>query len=129
LRASRETASIFTKRRRGSRERRVLCLDYRGRGRSDYDRDWRHYEPRTYLNDICHLLAATGTGRAVVIGTSMGGLLAMFSSFQIGAHLGSARNSKMEWFWLAASMNGRRKVDEDSGWRSLSLSTSHRPDF
>ena len=59
------------------RERRVLCPDYRGRGRSDYDRDWRHYEPRTYLNDVLHLLAATGVGRAIVIGTSMGGLLAM----------------------------------------------------
>ena len=60
-----------------ARERRVLCPDYRGRGRSDYDRNWRNYEPRTYLNDALHLLTATGVGRAIVIGTSMGGLLAM----------------------------------------------------
>jgi len=60
-----------------ARERRVLCPDYRGRGRSDYDRDWRNYAPRTHLNDALHLLAATGVGRAIVIGTSMGGLLAM----------------------------------------------------
>jgi pimeloyl-ACP methyl ester carboxylesterase len=58
-------------------ERRVLCPDYRGRGRSAYDPDWRHYEPRTYINDVAHLLAAAGVGRAVVIGTSLGGLLAM----------------------------------------------------
>jgi len=60
-----------------SSERRVLCPDYRGRGRSAYDRDWRHYDPYTYINDISHLLAAAGVGRAVIVGTSMGGLLAM----------------------------------------------------
>jgi len=57
--------------------RRVLCPDYRGRGRSDYDPDSANYRPETYLNDIRHLLAATGAHRVVVIGTSMGGLLAM----------------------------------------------------
>lgn len=57
--------------------RRVICPDYRGRGRSDYDRDARNYQPVTYLNDIRHLLAAAGVGHVVVIGTSLGGLLAM----------------------------------------------------
>ena len=60
-----------------SRERRVLCPDYRGRGRSAYDRNWRNYDPYVYISDISHILAATGVGRAVVVGTSMGGLLAM----------------------------------------------------
>lgn len=59
-----------------SRHRRVLCPDYRGRGRSDYDPDWRRYHPRTYVDDIRHLLAATGTHEVIVIGTSMGGILA-----------------------------------------------------
>jgi pimeloyl-ACP methyl ester carboxylesterase len=57
-------------------ERRVLCPDYRGRGRSAYDPDWRNYVPATYFNDIRHLLAATGVHRVIVVGTSMGGLLA-----------------------------------------------------
>jgi pimeloyl-ACP methyl ester carboxylesterase len=60
-----------------SSERRVLCPDYRGRGRSAYDPDWRHYDPYVYVSDISHVLAATGIGRAVVVGTSMGGLLAI----------------------------------------------------
>jgi pimeloyl-ACP methyl ester carboxylesterase len=60
-----------------ARERRVLCPDYRGRGRSAYDTDWRHYDPFVYINDIAHLLAATGIGRAVVVGTSLGGLISM----------------------------------------------------
>ena len=57
--------------------RRVLSFDYRGRGRSDYDPDWRHYEPRTYVEDARHLMAATNTHRIVAIGTSLGGLIAL----------------------------------------------------
>jgi pimeloyl-ACP methyl ester carboxylesterase len=57
--------------------RRVICPDYRGRGRSAYDANWRNYDPMTYLNDIGHILTANGIDRFVVIGTSLGGLLAM----------------------------------------------------
>lgn len=57
--------------------RRVLCPDYRGRGRSAYDPDWRNYAPETYLSDALQLLTVTGTKRALVLGTSMGGLLAL----------------------------------------------------
>lgn len=60
-----------------SPHRRVVGLDYRGRGRSDYDPDWRNYQPRVYLQDIRHLLAVAGLSRAVVVGTSLGGALAM----------------------------------------------------
>ncbi len=57
--------------------RRVVCPDYRGRGRSDYDSDWRNYNPRVYLRDALDVMTALDLHRAVVIGTSMGGLLAM----------------------------------------------------
>jgi pimeloyl-ACP methyl ester carboxylesterase len=57
--------------------RRVLCPDYRGRGRSAYDPDWRRYQARTYVDDIRHLLAAADVHRVVVIGTSLGAVLAM----------------------------------------------------
>jgi pimeloyl-ACP methyl ester carboxylesterase len=58
-------------------ERRVLCPDYRGRGRSAYDANWRNYQPPIYVNDIAHLLAAADIHRVIVLGTSLGGLLAM----------------------------------------------------
>jgi pimeloyl-ACP methyl ester carboxylesterase len=58
-------------------ERRVLAPDYRGRGRSDYDNDWRRYDPFIYVNDLAHLIAATGLQRFVVVGTSLGAALAM----------------------------------------------------
>ncbi len=57
--------------------RRAICPDYRGRGRSAYDPDWRNYQPRNYVGDILQLLAAANLHRVVVIGTSLGGLLAM----------------------------------------------------
>ena len=56
--------------------RRVICPDYRGRGRSDYAADPAAYHPRFLLDDLRHLLVLTGCRRFVAIGTSMGGLLA-----------------------------------------------------
>ena len=60
-----------------SQGRRVICPDYRGRGRSQYDPDWRHYHPPVYVDDIRHLLCALGVHQVHVIGTSLGGILAM----------------------------------------------------
>jgi pimeloyl-ACP methyl ester carboxylesterase len=57
--------------------RRVICPEYRGRGRSGYDPDWHNYDPMVYLGDIGHILMANDIHRVVVIGTSLGGLLAM----------------------------------------------------
>jgi len=57
--------------------RRVLCPDYRGRGLSDYDPDWRKYKPEVYVEDLLQLLTLEGVDRFVAIGTSMGGLLIM----------------------------------------------------
>ena len=57
--------------------RRVVCPDYRGRGRSDYDPDWRNYRPEVYANDLFHLMAAAHLHQAIVCGISLGGLLAM----------------------------------------------------
>jgi pimeloyl-ACP methyl ester carboxylesterase len=57
--------------------RRVLVPDVRGRGQSDRDPNPRHYRPRVYARDILALMDALGIGRAVFIGTSMGGLITM----------------------------------------------------
>ena len=58
-------------------ERRIVCLDYRGRGKSDRAGDWRTYTPETYVNDIRHLIVAAGLHHFVLVGTSMGGFLSM----------------------------------------------------
>lgn len=60
-----------------SADRRVVALDYRGRGQSDYDRNWRNYDPRVYMDDVLQLLATTNMDGVVALGTSLGGLVAM----------------------------------------------------
>ena len=58
-------------------EWRVICTELRGRGESEYAKDSRSYTPLTYVQDLEALLAETGISRFVVLGTSLGGILAM----------------------------------------------------
>lgn len=55
-------------------KRRVVAIDYRGRGESDYDRDWRHYDLKIEGADIVAQLIAVEIHEAIFIGTSRGGL-------------------------------------------------------
>ncbi len=61
----------------GKRRRRVLALDYRGRGLSQWDRNWENYTIGVENADILSLLDAAAVHRAIVVGTSRGGLHAM----------------------------------------------------
>lgn len=56
---------------------RVIALDYRGRGRSGRAADAESYTPTVYIDDIRNVLCALNLHRVVVIGTSLGGFLAM----------------------------------------------------
>lgn len=60
-----------------SQGRRVLAVDVRGRGHSDYDPDPTNYNPMVYAGDVIKLAHDLGIARAVFIGTSMGGLITM----------------------------------------------------
>jgi pimeloyl-ACP methyl ester carboxylesterase len=74
-RNSRDFESLALWLQRGGR--RVLTPDLRGRGRSQYDPNWSNYHPGTYLGDLERLQAAASAERLIVIGTSLGGILAM----------------------------------------------------
>jgi pimeloyl-ACP methyl ester carboxylesterase len=63
--------------RRHAPHRRVILPDYRGRGRSARAPSAAAYGPTQHIEDARHLLAVAGIERAVLIGTSFGGLLAM----------------------------------------------------
>ena len=57
--------------------RRAIALDFRGRGRSDYDRNPKNYNVQVELADVLAVLTALGIARAVFVGTSRGGILTM----------------------------------------------------
>ncbi len=57
--------------------RDVYCLDYRGRGESEFAEDWKTYNVLTELADVLDFMTLTGLHDAAVVGTSRGGLIAM----------------------------------------------------
>ncbi len=57
--------------------RKIVALDYRGRGRSQHARDAAHYSVAVEAVDVRQVLAALGINRAIFIGTSRGGLITM----------------------------------------------------
>src|SRR4051794_6311323 len=56
---------------------RVLALDFRGRGLSDYDPVPARYIPPTYAYDVIQLLEQLAIPEAIFVGTSLGGLVTM----------------------------------------------------
>ena len=60
-----------------ARRYRVVCPDLRGRGLSARDPQWRNYHPGIYIGDIERLMDVLELQRVAIIGTSLGGLLAM----------------------------------------------------
>src|SRR5690348_12254897 len=59
------------------RPRRVLALDYRGRGLSDHDPNPDNYSIPVELDDVLSVLTARAIENAVFVGTSRGGLIVM----------------------------------------------------
>lgn len=62
---------------RHSPERRVLALEFRGRGASDYDPVPARYLPTIYASDVIEMLDQLSIPQAVFVGTSLGGLVTM----------------------------------------------------
>jgi len=63
-------------------EWRVIVVDLRGRGESDYSKDPQTYKPSTYVEDIVRLLEEAGLEKIVAVGTSLGGIVSMLMALQ-----------------------------------------------
>ena len=72
-----------------SRPRDVYALDYRGRGRSAYDPDWRNYQVLNELLDVLDFMTIAGLADAAIIGTSRGGILAMIMAAARPGNIGA----------------------------------------
>lgn len=60
--------------------RDVYTISLRGRGRSDYDPNYLNYFPTTYVADVLAALDAMGISKAIYVGTSLGGIIAMLTA-------------------------------------------------
>ncbi|KIC43653.1 hydrolase [Ruegeria sp. ANG-S4] len=56
---------------------RLITMDYRGRGQSDYDPDYMNYNVLREAHDVVELLDHLELEKVTILGTSRGGLIAM----------------------------------------------------
>lgn len=56
---------------------RVIKMDYRGRGQSDFDPEWQNYNLQVEGRDVLELLDHLQIGKSALLGTSRGGLIGM----------------------------------------------------
>lgn len=104
-----------------TRPREVFCPDYRGRGQSDHDPDWKNYSPFVELLDILDLLAILGLERIAVVGTSRGGIISMLMGTlrpnAIGAAVLNDIGPVIETAGLARIMGYAGKVPLPEDWQ------------
>lgn len=72
-----------------TRPRCVYAVDYRGRGRSAHDPNWRNYSPYIEMLDVLDLMTIEGITAAGIVGTSRGGIIAMLLAAQRPAAVGA----------------------------------------
>ena len=69
---------------------RVLALEFRGRGGSEYDPIPARYVPPTYAQDVIELLDGLAIPQAIFIGTSLGGLVTMLMAVMAPQRIAAA---------------------------------------
>jgi len=100
--------------------REVYALDYRGRGLSDRDPDWRNYSPFIEMLDTLDFMATANLHDAAVVGTSRGGIIAMMMAVMrpgmIGAAVLNDIGPEIGTAGLARIMGYAGKIPVPSDW-------------
>jgi pimeloyl-ACP methyl ester carboxylesterase len=106
--------------------RRVVSLDYIGRGASARAAAVARYAPEAMLRDVMDVCAAVHLPRAAVIGTSFGGLLAMaLGAARPGLLAGVVLNDVGPEIGTAGADQVRRFVAEDPALPDLEAAAAH----
>ncbi|WP_367947394.1 alpha/beta fold hydrolase [Sphingopyxis sp. BSNA05] len=63
--------------------RRIIMLDLRGRGLSEYAKESSTYNPKQYVSDIIMLMDELKIPKAIFFGTSLGGVVTMIMAKNI----------------------------------------------
>ncbi len=87
--------------------RRVVAFDYRGRGLSDHDADWRRYDLATEWADVMAGLQLCGIASAHFLGTSRGGLHIMAAAQQ---HRSLIRSAVLNDIGPVLEQEGLRRI-------------------
>lgn len=82
-----DLANVLSDPRGHSRD--VYCVDYRGRGDSEFAEDWKTYNVLTELADVLDFMSLSGLHDAAIVGTSRGGLIAMAMAVARPAAIGA----------------------------------------
>jgi pimeloyl-ACP methyl ester carboxylesterase len=98
---------------------RVICVELRGRGESAYAKFPMSYAPLQYRQDLDDLIATLGLDRAVMVGTSLGGLLTMMTALARPGFLAGAVLNDVGPEVEAAGLDRIRKyVGRSGSWPS-----------
>lgn len=94
---------------------RLIKLDYRGRGKSDWDETYSNYNLMVESRDVLELLDHLGLEKVAVLGTSRGGLIAM--------GLGVGAKERL----LGVALNDIGPVIEEAGLTHIMSYLGYRP--
>lgn len=105
--------------------RDVYCIDYRGRGRSDYDPKWQNYSPYIEMLDVLDFLTVADLHEPIICGTSRGGIIAFLMAVtrpsSMGAVILNDIGPVIESRGLARIMGYAGKTPEPDSWEDAAL--------
>ena len=107
---------------------RLIRLDYRGRGQSDWAEDWATYSIPIEGRDAVELLNHLGIDKAAILGTSRGGIIAMVLAATVKDRLlGVALNDIGPALETAGLDVIKNYIGKNPSWKTHAEAAAKRP--